>query len=96
MTAAQRQAVYTAASALIPVFVAFGLITQDQADELLANAGVVIGAIGALVGFIVPLIARKHTPGKHTDNGDGIPDNAGIEVVPASEATSDTKSDAAL
>lgn len=30
---------------------------------------------------------------RHADNGDGIPDN--LEVTPAAEATSDTKSDAA-
>lgn len=30
---------------------------------------------------------------RHADNGDGIPDN--LEVTPASEATSDTKGDAA-
>lgn len=30
--------------------------------------------------------------GRHADNGDGIPDN--LEVIPSSEATSDTKADA--
>ena len=30
--------------------------------------------------------------GRHADNGDGIPDN--LEVIPSSEATSDTKVDA--
>ena len=35
--------------------------------------------------------------GRHADNGNGIPDDAGdhLQVIPAAEATSDTKADAA-
>lgn len=35
--------------------------------------------------------------GRHADNGNGIPDDAGdhLEVIPAAQATSDTKADTA-
>lgn len=35
--------------------------------------------------------------GRHADNGNGIPDDAGdhLQVIPAGQATSDTKADAA-
>ena len=35
--------------------------------------------------------------GRHADNGNGIPDDAGdhLEIIPIDQATSDTKSDAA-
>lgn len=40
---------------------------------------------------------RRDPVGRHTDNGNGIPDDAGdhLEVIPAAQATSDPKSDAA-
>lgn len=35
--------------------------------------------------------------GRHADNGNGVPDDAGdhLQVIPADQATSDTKADAA-
>lgn len=90
---AVRKAIYTVVTALVPILVGAGIVTE-------ADAGKYVALGGALLGMLTTILAAVNTPPagytpRHAD--DGIPDDAGdhLEVIPAAQATSDPKSDAA-
>ena len=93
---AVRKAIYTVVTALVPILVGAGIVTE-------ADAGKYVALGGALLGMLTTILAAVNTAPagyvpRHADNGEptnGTPDDH-PEVIPAPEATSDTKSDAAL
>lgn len=54
-TAAQRRRIYQVATAVIPLLVAYGLLSSEQAPLWLALAA-------ALLGATAPALAVKNTP----------------------------------
>lgn len=89
---ATRKAVYSVMTALVPILVGAGVISDTDAGKWLA---VITAMGGALTTIVAALNVAPHDA--HADNSDGVADNAtaSIEVIPASEATSGTMSDAA-
>ena len=90
---AVRKAIYTVVTALVPILVGAGIVTE-------ADAGKYVALGGALLGMLTTILAAVNTAPagyvpRHAD--DGIPDDAGdhLQVIPADQATSDTKADAA-
>jgi len=90
---AVRQKLYAVMTALVPILVGAGIVTE-------ADAGKYVALGGALLGMLTTILAAVNTPPagytpRHAD--DGIPDDAGdhLQIIPADDATSDTKSDAA-
>ena len=90
---AVRKAIYTVVTALVPILVGAGIVTE-------ADAGKYVALGGALLGMLTTILAAVNTaPAAYTPRHayDGIPDDAGdhLQVIPADQATSDPKSDAA-
>ena len=92
---AVRKALYTVVTALVPILVGAGIVTE-------ADAGKYVALGGALLGMLTTILAAVNTAPagyvpRHADNGNGIPDDAGdhLQAIPADQATSDLKSDAA-
>ena len=90
---AVRQKLYAVMTALVPILVGYGLLSPDDAAKF-------VGLAAAIGGALTTILAAVNTPPagytpRHAD--DGIPDDAGdhLEVIPADQATSDPKSDAA-
>ena len=90
---AVRQKLYAVMTALVPILVGAGIVTE-------ADAGKYVALGGALLGMLTTILAAVNTPPagytpRHAD--DGIPDDAGdhLQVIPADQATSDPKADAA-
>ena len=90
---AVRKAIYTVVTALVPILVGAGIVTEADAGKYVALGGALLGMLTTILAAVNTAPA-DYTP-RHAD--DGIPDDAGdhLEVIPAGQATSDTKSDAA-
>ena len=90
---AVRKAIYTVVTALVPILVGAGIVTE-------ADAGKYVALGGALLGMLTTILAAVNTAPagyvpRHAD--DGTPDDAGdhLQIIPADQATSDLKTDAA-
>ena len=90
---AVRKAIYTAVTALVPILVGAGIVTEADAGKYVALGGALLGMLTTILAAVNTTPAG-YTP-RHAD--DGIPDDAGdhLQVIPAGQATSDPKSDAA-
>ena len=90
---AVRKAIYTFVTALVPILVGAGVVTEADAGKYVALGGALLGMLTTILAAVNTAPAA-YTP-RHAD--DGIPDDAGdhLQVIPADQATSDTKSDAA-
>lgn len=91
---AVRKAIYTVVTALVPILVGAGIVTE-------ADAGKYVALGGALLGMLTTILAAVNTaPAAYTPRHayDGEPkydDGDHLQVIPADQATSDTKADAA-
>ena len=90
---AVRKAIYTVVTALVPILVGAGIVTEADAGKYVALGGALLGMLTTILAAVNTAPAA-YTP-RHADNG--IPDDAGdhLQVIPADQATSDPKSDAA-
>ena len=90
---AVRKAIYTVVTALVPILVGAGIVTEADAGKYVALGGALLGMLTTILAAVNTAPAA-YTP-RHADNG--IPDDPGdhLEVIPAAQATSDPKSDAA-
>lgn len=85
---AVRQKLYAVMTALVPILVGYGLLSPADAAKYVGLAAAIGGALTTVLAAL-----NTHPPvGRHAD--DGVPDE--LEAIPAADATSDTKSDAAL
>ena len=90
---AVRKAIYTLVTALVPILVGAGIVTEADAGKYVALGGALLGMLTTILAAVNTAPAA-YTP-RHADNG--IPDDAGdhLQVIPVDQATSDTKADAA-
>ena len=90
---AVRKAIYTVVTALVPILVGAGIVTEADAGKYVALGGALLGMLTTILAAVNTAPAAD-TP-RHADNG--IPDDPGdhLQVIPADQATSDPKSDAA-
>ena len=90
---AVRKAIYTLVTALVPILVGAGVVTEADAGKYVALGGALLGMLTTILAAVNTTPAG-YTP-RHAD--DGIPDEAGdhLQVIPAGQATSDPKADAA-
>lgn len=90
---AVRKAIYTVVTALVPILVGAGIVTEADAGKYVALGGALLGMLTTILAAVNTAPAA-YTP-RHAD--DGIPDDAGdhLQIIPADQATSDTKADAA-
>lgn len=90
---AVRKAIYTVVTALVPILVGAGIVTEADAGKYVALGGALLGMLTTILAAVNTTPAG-YTP-RHAD--DGIPDEAGdhLQVIPAGQATSDPKADAA-
>lgn len=92
---AVRKAIYTVVTALVPILVGAGIITEADAGKYVALGGAILGMLTTILAAVNTTPAG-YVP-RHEDDGDptnGAPDDH-LEVIPADEATSDLKSEAA-
>ena len=90
---AVRKAIYTVVTALVPILVGAGIVTEADAGKYVALGGALLGMLTTILAAVNTAPAG-YTP-RHAD--DGTPDDAGdhLQIIPADQATSDTKADAA-
>ena len=90
---AVRKAIYTVVTALVPILVGAGIVTEADAGKYVALGGALLGMLTTILAAVNTAPAA-YTP-RHAD--DGIPDDAGdhLQIIPPDQATSDTKADAA-
>lgn len=92
---AVRKAIYTVVTALVPILVGAGIVTEADAGKYVALGGALLGMLTTILAAVNTTPAG-YTP-RHADNGDptnGSPDDH-LQVIPADQATSDPKADAA-
>lgn len=92
---AVRQKLYAVMTALVPILVGYGLLSPDDAAKFVGLAAAIGGALTTILAAVNTTPAG-YTP-RHADNGDptnGSPDDH-LQVIPADQATSDPKADAA-
>ena len=93
---AVRKAIYTVVTALVPILVGAGIVTE-------ADAGKYVALGGALLGMLTTILAAVNTAPaayvpRHADDGDDeetFDPGDHLQIIPADQATSDPKSDAA-
>lgn len=73
-----RLYIYNIAKALIPCFVVFGLITENEIS-------VIIGVVAAVLGFAVPELASNNVDTSEKDDLDDITPIEDIEDLPKNE-----------
>lgn len=92
---AVRKAIYTVVTALVPILVGAGIVTE-------ADAGKYVALGGALLGMLTTILAAVNTTPagyvpRHGDNGEPKYDDGDHpQVIPDDQPASDTKADAAL
>ena len=91
---AVRKAIYTAVTALVPILVGAGIVTE-------ADAGKYVALGGALLGMLTTILAAVNTAPagyvpRHADDGEPKYDAGDhLQIIPPDQATSDPKADAA-
>ena len=91
---AVRKALYAVMTALVPILVGYGLLSPDDAAKF-------VGLAAAIGGALTTILAAVNTPPagytpRHADDGEPKYDDGDhLQVIPADQATSDTKADAA-
>ena len=91
---AVRQKLYAVMTALVPILVGAGIVTE-------ADAGKYVALGGALLGMLTTILAAVNTAPaayipRHADDGEPKCDDGDhLQIIPARDATSDTKVDAA-
>ena len=91
---AVRKAIYTVVTALVPILVGYGLLSPDDAAKFVGLAAAIGGALTTILAAVNTAPAG-YTP-RHADDGDPTYDAGDhLQVIPAGQATSDPKSDAA-
>ena len=92
---AVRKAIYTVVTALVPILVGAGVVTEADAGKYIALGGALLGMLTTILAAVNTAPAA-YTP-RHEDDGDptnGAPDDH-LQIIPADDAASETKADAA-
>ena len=91
---AVRKAIYTVVTALVPILVGAGIVTEADAGKYVALGGALLGMLTTILAAVNTAPAA-YTP-RHADNGEPKYDDGDhLQVIPPDQATSDTKADAA-
>ena len=91
---AVRKAIYTVVTALVPILVGAGIVTEADAGKYVALGGALLGMLTTILAAVNTAPA-DYTP-RHADDGEPKYDAGDhLQAIPADQATSDLKSDAA-
>lgn len=91
---AVRKAIYTVVTALVPILVGAGIVTEADAGKYVALGGALLGMLTTILAAVNTAPAG-YTP-RHADDGEPKYDAGDhLQIIPLDQATSDTKADAA-
>ena len=91
---AVRQKLYAVMTALVPILVGYGLLSPDDAAKFVGLAAAIGGALTTILAAVNTAPAA-YTPRHAYDGEPKYDDGDHLQVIPADQATSDTKADAA-
>ena len=94
-----RVTVYVSVAVLAVALLILAVVSPEHFQRATAAASPILAVVGSVLALMHMNPGEDETPADYTPRhaDDGIPDDASdhLQVIPADQATSDTKSDAA-